>query len=548
MRSGRTWARGALLASLAAVLVAGGPAAGDGIPADSPFVSVDPRVDGRDSFPGEWTAALRQSDAFVDPATLTSPAGFFYYENRTDWTATSSTGNVATYPGSTFFVAHDIFGAATGLFTAFRSNDAGDWNYVKVTMSNGRVVECWNFAGFVGNAPPHADLNEPDDGLWITDAVGLGSSSLIPEGPGPDLIDDRGFIARLDGDPLTDRHWFPGDPEPGDPGWDWDDFHGCFARAGFNQTFQATGTDPDPLHAFDHETYEWCFHASAVSPDPLQCLEWEVVWVDPPKRAVVFVAPDFLIHFGLPPVPAFPWVATLALAPLLGALGWWLARRATRRGAGAALVVLLAAGLSGCGGSGGGEKGPPPLERDPRPPVNAIPTQNYQHQLQASGQSPPFTYALAPGSSLPPGLTLSPGGLIAGVVPPPGGFTSFFDVFISDALGSSLTQRTGIRVEPNPYVPIELVSLSLQSVSPILVGQVGQESIGAVRIRGGNPSLPYTFALAPGHNLPTGLNLTPSGVVRGIPSVTANPSNAVQVIVTNGATNAPLNLFFDVVP
>ena len=129
-----------------------------GIPDDSPFVAVDPRVDGADSFIGEWTDALRTDDTFVDPATLATPAGHFYYENRLDWVATSSSANVATYPGPTFFVAHDIFGASTGLFSSFRTNDAGDWNYVLVRAADGTTVECWNFAGFAGNAPPHVDV------------------------------------------------------------------------------------------------------------------------------------------------------------------------------------------------------------------------------------------------------------------------------------------------------------------------------------------------------------------------------------------------------
>lgn len=389
-----------------------GPTPLSGIPDDAPFVSVDPRVDGADSFAGEWTGALRTDDTFVDPTTLAAPAGHFYYENRRDWAATSSSGGVTTYPGTTFFVAHDIWGGPTGLFTSFRSNDPGDWNYVMVRAPDGTVVECWNFAGFTGNAPPHADVNALDDGLWITDAVGLGSSSLIPEGTGTDLIDDRGFIVRKNRDPATDRHWFPGSPEPGDATWDWDAYYGCFARAGFNQTFQGNGTDPTPAHAFDHEVYEWCFHGTVSAlPSPLECFEWEVVWIDPPKRAVIFFAPNFLIHLGNPPVPSLPWPFVLALAGVFAAGGALAFRRRGRgRGVRTALLTLaLAIGLTGCGGgNGGGTRAP----RRSSPSASRRSTRSPRRRTRTSsrprGRAPPSRTRWRPARRSPRGSRSRP--------------------------------------------------------------------------------------------------------------------------------------------
>lgn len=126
---------------------------------------------------------------------------------------------------------------------------------------------------------------------------------------------------------------------------------------------------------------------------------------------------------------------------------------------------------------------------------------------------------------------------------------SFFDIFISDSALNRVTLHTGLHVDRNPYVPIELVSLSLVSTSPILVGKQNQEAIGAVQIRGGNALLPYTFQLPPTSTLPAGMTLSPSGVVRGIPTVTANPSNPVPIQCIQGA-NPPVTLilFFDITP
>ncbi|MBL9086828.1 MAG: hypothetical protein JNM10_06765 [Planctomycetia bacterium] len=550
----RATARPGLRAFVAlAALVAAGPrpATAQGIPADVPFVSVDPRVDGAASFAGEWTDALAVPNSFVDPTTLETPGGTFYYESRVDWTATSSSGNTATYPGNTFFIAHDIWGSPTGTFQFFKTNDASDWNYVKCTFSNGTVVECWCFGGFTATpTPPHGlanDLDEPDDGPWITGAVGLGASSLVPEGAGTNLVDDRGFIARLGGDPATDRHWFPGDPEPGDAGWDWDDFYGCFARAGFNDTFTTTGTDPVPAHAGNNEVYEWCFHESAVVPPLLECTNVRVELVDPPKRTVIHFAPDWFLHFGDTPVPALPWPAVAGLAAAVVAL---LACTRRRGRAGVAVGVLLTGLLLvGCGGGGGGggpSKAPPPVD-DPVPVLpNGLVGQPYAGLLTASGDFPPFTFTRV-GGQLPPGLQLAPGGQVTGTPTLAGEFEA--EIEIADALGRRFGTQTYVRIDRDHYHPIELVSLSLHGVSPTLAGQVGQPMIGAIEVRGGDPLAFYQFQPVNPSQLPPGVTIFPNGIIRGTPTAaTPGPVN-VGIRVTNGAS-PPVDLaaFFDVFP
>jgi hypothetical protein len=570
---------GWIVAAAGASLTAGSAFAGEpaaavfvpgGVPLDIPFVSVDPRVDGADSFPGEWTDALVVPDAFADPVTGATPAGFFYLENKTSWTATSKTASITAYPGPTLFIAHDIFGAATGTFTEFRSNDAGDWNHVRVHASNGAVVDCWCFGGFSTNAPPHVppvDLNEPDDGKWLPDAVGLGASALIPEGPVGDLIDDRGFIVRINGDPATDKHWFPGDPQPGDPAWDWNEYYGCFARAGFNKSFQDNLTDPDPSHAFDHEVYEWCFHECTAPippplqppipppwlPPPLQCTQWKAVLVDPPKRWVIYVAPNWFIHFGFPPVPAAPWPALAGLGLLLAAGGWWAFRAGRPARVSAPLVAaLLATPFLGACGGGGGRNKQPPIIQIPVPVLRGAWTQNaYSDFLVATGQNPPFTFAVTTGS-LPPGLTLNAAtGEVSGTPTATGMYEFGFQV--TDALlnAESTTSALYVGDWANPMIPIELVSLSLTSVSPIVVTQPGVEGIGSIRIRGGNPLAPVTFQCLTPPPLGSQLQFTPGGVARFTPAISQPPGQVPFLIqAQNGGPpfDAQFQIVFDVQP
>lgn len=55
----------------------------------------------------------------------------------------------------------------------------------------------------------------------------------------------------------------------------------------------------------------------------------------------------------------------------------------------------------------------------------------YSQSLSASGGTPPYTYALAGGSSLPPGMVLSPGGVLSGM--PTAAGTYSFTVQVTDA-------------------------------------------------------------------------------------------------------------------
>ncbi len=272
---------------------------------------IHPQVDGQVSlsFPEEWYYASKYPDWFADPMHQYCNAGFFWYEHRNGWTATSSSSSITFYPGTAFFIAHDIEGQSNDPLLAFRQQENNDWN-VAETYIAGVKVKCW----ILGND------DKTDDSGWINFSDGLQFSHLIPEDgdhSNNNLITDVGFIVRYNDDPSTDVHWFPGMAEPGDPGWNWSAFYGAFGAYGFNNSFSIYGED-----AIDNEVYEWVFYRGSADPNNpddvsgpigtppmppiLDSLETRTVIIDPPKDTIVFIAPNWWIHFMPPPWPGAP--------------------------------------------------------------------------------------------------------------------------------------------------------------------------------------------------------------------------------------------------
>jgi hypothetical protein len=275
----------------------------------------DPTIwDGQATNWEEWAWAARFPNWFNDG---TYPnAGFFYHEHKHGWLATSSSHNSELYPGLVYFLAHDIEGEPPPSdFSMFRQRDENDWNVAEFTFDDINV-KCWIFGG--------DDME--NDTAWIKLSDGLQNSHLIPEVGGDNLLNDAegSFIVRVFDDPTTDVHWFPGDPEPGDPGWDWSDYYGAFGSYGFNNSFYTTGLDPRSGYEGDNEVYEWAFYwghpGNETYPDPdsvllpglilappfLDSTDILIVIIDPPKDVKVYVAPNWWIHFW-PPIEWKPF-------------------------------------------------------------------------------------------------------------------------------------------------------------------------------------------------------------------------------------------------
>jgi hypothetical protein len=186
---------------------------------------INPIIDGTVTTFNEWSSA--------NSVYNLQNTGTYYAENQQDWVAKSSLDNTQLYPGTTAFILHDLWGYTT--------SELADYNTFEFSFA-GQKVKAWIFA----------NGDESNDATWI------GNSGL-----GRDTVDDRGFIVRLNDNPLLDRQWFPGDPEPGDSGWDWTNFYGFFGKAGFNDSAFQKGL-PKAVDGADNEVYELALYGGTT--------------------------------------------------------------------------------------------------------------------------------------------------------------------------------------------------------------------------------------------------------------------------------------------
>jgi hypothetical protein len=143
----------------------------------------------------------------------------------------------------------------------------------------------------------------------------------------------------------------------------------------------------------------------------------------------------------------------------------------------------------------------------------------YTQGLSLSSGRPPFTWALA-GGSLPPGLSLSSGGLISGT-PTLAGVFNF------------TVRATGARRQSNTKSLTLLVKLQL-SPSKLPNGVAGTAyNVRLAVVAGGTP--PYTWEIE-GGLLPDGLTLSPNGVLSGTPTRGGPSTFMVGIADARGAT------------
>jgi hypothetical protein len=163
---------------------------------------------------------------------------------------------------------------------------------------------------------------------------------------------------------------------------------------------------------------------------------------------------------------------------------------------------------------------PPP----PPPPVPTITTTSlpggtvgsaYSQSLAASGGTPPYAWSLDAGT-LPPGLTLGPGGALTGT--PTSAGTSTFTVRVTDDLDQTDTQELTLVVAPPPVPTVTTTSLP--------GGTVGSAYSQSLAATGGTP--PYAWSLDAG-TLPAGLTLSPGGTLSGTPTSPGSSTFTVRV-------------------
>ncbi len=151
---------------------------------------------------------------------------------------------------------------------------------------------------------------------------------------------------------------------------------------------------------------------------------------------------------------------------------------------------------------------------------------NYSQTLAATGGSGTgYTWAVASGSALPAGLTLSTSGLLSGKPTTAG--TPSFSVTVTDSVGNTATVTFTVTIAPGVTInPITLPA-----------GYQGTAYPGATFTATGGTGTGYTWtwAAASGSTLPAGLSLSTGGVVSGTP--TAAGTFSIVVTATDSASN-----------
>ena len=151
----------------------------------------------------------------------------------------------------------------------------------------------------------------------------------------------------------------------------------------------------------------------------------------------------------------------------------------------------------------------------------------YSQTLMATGGTAPLSWTISAGS-LPPGVTLSTGGVISGT--PTAGGTFTFTVKVTDANGSNAAQ-------PLSIVVAAVITISTTSLPGGTVGATYSQTLQA-----SSGTLPYSWAIASG-TLPPGLSLTAGGVISGTPTAAGAFGFTVRVTDANKSTTTqPLSI------
>jgi uncharacterized protein (TIGR03437 family) len=163
----------------------------------------------------------------------------------------------------------------------------------------------------------------------------------------------------------------------------------------------------------------------------------------------------------------------------------------------------------------------PPLTLQTAIAAGALNT-SYHGQVLASGGQSPYTFALTPGSMLPPGVTLSSTGLFAGT-PTAAGFFPI-GIQVTDASNQKVSATVNIAVSAG-----DLTSPA-QLLPPVTIGTLYTANLAAT---GGVPGYTFTLGATPASSTVT---LTPEGILKA--TFPAPGTQIIRYTVTDAVNNS----------
>ena len=152
----------------------------------------------------------------------------------------------------------------------------------------------------------------------------------------------------------------------------------------------------------------------------------------------------------------------------------------------------------------------------------------YLIDLQSSGGVAPRSWAVATGSSLPTGLTLTAGGRLSGT-PTAVAANYTFTLVLSDAASTPTVSRS--------YTLQILEQLTITSASPLAAGQVGS-AYGPLQLTAAGGTGALTWTLNSGSPpLPDGLILSAGGILTGTPTTGGDYTFTIRATDSGSGSN-----------
>ena len=142
--------------------------------------------------------------------------------------------------------------------------------------------------------------------------------------------------------------------------------------------------------------------------------------------------------------------------------------------------------------------------------------------MQASGGVAPYTWALAPGSNLPAGLTFSAQGIVSGTPSFSSNGSYPVTFVVTDSFTTPETAQASLTLTIAGGPSLTLTTTTLPNAT------LNTAYSATLTAAGG--ATPYTFSLANGATLPPGLTLSPAGAISGTPTKAGSTSFSVALV------------------